>query len=47
MNECYIREEFDLVNLESELERCLECGGILVPDGGCKFCRECGASKCL
>ena len=46
MNEWIIREDYDLVNLDSELEKCPDCGCILTPSGGCFFCRECGFSKC-
>lgn len=33
-------------SIEGEFEKCPECGGRLVREGGCLHCLECGYSKC-
>ena len=40
------KEEYDIVSVKDIWNRCLDCGAILTPSGGCYYYRECGSSNC-
>jgi membrane protease subunit (stomatin/prohibitin family) len=40
-----LREEYDIITSRNS-NICLDCGCILIPEGRCYYCSNCGDSKC-